>query len=189
MLVDLARLVESYIPGPLDYSHSKIWYRVYIGYNGTYGKYNSPCNLEHVRSYKTLRQVYAYAWEDREIIMDHTWGDSDSIKEYDSDKFHALVYENIEYRILKLRPRDIKLGKMIQFQVFGHDSGYIRKIHTNYYEKDYKQYHNYGSFSSQYDDYNDDTYDRSIATSDAGADMYAYPKQYMHVAEKLAILG
>ena len=192
MLVDLDDIVKLYIPTALDYAHPKIWYRIYISSDDN----KHPEDLEHIKSLKTLRQVYCYAIGDMYSLI-HCCESGDAIEEIDGPESYIKVYNNIdydrcEYKISKLRPKDIKLGYLIQFESFRNDSdrGYIRKIHTNFYEKDYKYEDGCGRIygTSTYDDLDDDTYERSIATTDVGENMHEYPKEYSKEAEKFVIL-
>lgn len=159
MLNEINKLAQTYIPTALDYAHPKIWYRIYNCSDDN----KHPDDLEHVRSFKTLRQVYAYALGDREELIGCIGGGCRLLSEEDSKDRNTLNYaftsyvvgeiingklvnipENYndfrEFTIRKLRPKDIKLGWLIRFELYTNCFGFIRKIHTDYKEKDYKDY-------------------------------------------------
>lgn len=154
MLIDIELVAQQYIPDIIDYSHPKIWYKIYNSSDDN----KHPGDLEHVRSFKTLRQVYAYALKDREVVINCIDEYKRFFMEDDTEKYNAIYYtvtyhedtddaciwddifEHYEFKIRKFRPRDIKFGWLIRFELFTRDFGFICKIHTDYIESDYKDY-------------------------------------------------
>ncbi len=141
MLNDIEKLAEKYVPGAADYRHSKIWYRIYNSSDDS----KHPGDLEHVHSFKTLREIYAYALEDRDVLIGCLYSIDELIETIDQEDRHTIIYNSgyagrREFTIKKLRPKDIRLGWLIRFELFTRDFGFIRKIHIDYKDTDYKDY-------------------------------------------------